>query len=400
MLALGCAACVEQQPDLMTSRAPEPIVHEDYEQAIGPMPEPVAEYHVGEIKRNDSLSTALSRFAVPQLEVEEIVASLKGVFDFRKARKGNVFELKKNAAGKLTWFRFASSPTTIAIAYRGTDGGMRGLAEPVHVVTESVLVEGTVTYSLYDAMSAAGEEAQLTLAFVDLFAWDVDFFTETQAGDHFRIWVEKRWVDGKLIGYGRLLGAEYQMTAGKTHRAFLYQRTDGTSDYYTETGASVRKSFLKSPIQFASITSRYGMRRHPVLAYVRAHRGVDYGAPMGTSIWAVGDGVVRSAGWSGGYGNMVSVAHSNGLETRYAHLRAFGEGIRAGRRVSQKQVLGYVGRTGLATGPHLHFEVLRNGRHMNPLSVQVPPAPPIPEAEKAVFLEQIRPIVEKLVAQK
>jgi murein DD-endopeptidase MepM/ murein hydrolase activator NlpD len=334
---------------------------------------------------------------VPGLEIEELVSALKGVFDFRRSRAGDVFELRRDAGGRLSWFRYASSPTTIAVAFRGSDGVMKGLAEPVHVVTETVLVDGRVTQSLYEAMDAAGEGPMLTLAFVDLFAWDVDFFTETQAGDQFRILVEKKYVDGRLVGYGRLIGAEYfSVESGKIHRAFLYEREDGSHGYYTETGDSVRKSFLKSPIQFASITSRYGMRRHPILRYVRAHRGVDYGAPLGTAVWAVGDGVVGQAGWSGGYGNLVVIRHSNGLETRYAHLRGFASGVRSGARVSQKQIIGYVGKTGLATGPHLHFEVLRNGRYANPLSVAVPPAPPIPDAERARFSSQIAGAVEKI----
>lgn len=390
---LLAAACTENLPPEPPAPAPP---REDYAAPIGPLPLETVEYHVGEIRRNDSLSTALARLNVSMVEVEELVAALKGVFDPKKAQIGNVFEIKKDAAGKLSWFRITASPTLIALAFRGSDGVMKGLAEPVHVVTETVLVDGRVTYSLYDAMDQAGEEAPLTLTFVDLFAWDVDFFTETQVGDQFRIWVEKKWVDGKLIGYGRLLGAEYAMAGGKQHRAFLYERPDGTHGYYTADGTSVRKSFLKSPIQFASITSRYGMRRHPILKYQQAHRGVDYGAPAGTAVWAVGDGVIKSAGWAGGYGNMVAIKHSNGLETRYAHLRAFGSGIRAGHRVSQKQVIGYVGSTGMSTGPHLHFEVMRGGHWMNPFSVQVPPAPPIAPEELDRFKAQIAPAVAKI----
>ncbi|MCK6550145.1 M23 family metallopeptidase [Myxococcota bacterium] len=387
---------------------------EDYAHAIGPEPATFAEAHAGAIGRRDTLSAALARFQVGAAEVDELVRALGGVFDVRKMRVGHTFELRKDQDGRVAWFRYVASPTTIALAFRGSDGALRGLAEPVALKVTTELVEGTIESSLYGAMDAAGEEPALTLAFVDLFAWDVDFFTETQPGDHFRILVEKRWVDGQLVGYGRVLGAEYAMASGRTHRAFFYERpdapvpapsTDGApaperGGYYTEEGQSVRKAFLKSPIQFSSITSRFGLRRHPILEYVGTHKGVDYAAPIGTSVWAVGDGVVRTAGRAGGYGNMVSIQHANGLETRYAHLKGFGPGISAGKRVSQKQVVGYVGMTGLTTGPHLHFEVLRQGRWMNPLSVAVPPAPPIPAEELEPFRRAIAPIVARLLGDR
>jgi murein DD-endopeptidase MepM/ murein hydrolase activator NlpD len=234
------------------------------------------------------------------------------------------------------------------------------------------------------------------MAFVDLFAWDIDFFTSTQHGDRFRLMVEKQYVDGRFIGYGRIVAGEYRMAeSGKTFRAFYYANKNHAG-YYTENGDAVEKSFLKSPIQFASITSRFGPRFHPIINQYGTHKGVDYGAPPGTAVWAVGDGTVTFAARNGGYGNVVYIRHANGYETRYAHLSAFGHGIHAGKRVGQKQVIGYVGATGLATGPHLHFEVLVGGQHTNPLRVVVPPSPPIPKGELPEFKETIRPTVEAL----
>jgi murein DD-endopeptidase MepM/ murein hydrolase activator NlpD len=365
---------------------------------LGPAPDFMGETLSDTIERNESLSVAAARVGMSPLEVDGIVKAMNGVFDFRHARPGHRFDLLRDGDDRLIWFRYTAGPRAIYHAYLAEDGAFTGLSEPVTVTKEVVFVSGEIEHSLYAAMDSAGETAALTMLMVDLFAWDVDFYTETQKGDRFRLLVEKEYIGGELVGYGKILGAEYAMASGRTSRAFRYLRPDGGEGYYTPDGTSVKKAFLKSPIQFASITSRYGMRRHPILSYVRAHRGVDYGAPQGTAIWAVADGVVSFAGAQGGYGNVVFIRHANGFESRYAHLSGFGKGIRSGKRVEQKDVIGYVGRTGLATGPHLHFEVLQGGRHTNPLKVAVPPSPPIHSDHMAAFRAAIAPVVTALEA--
>jgi murein DD-endopeptidase MepM/ murein hydrolase activator NlpD len=343
-----------------------------------------------------AVSTALQEAGMQGKDIDGVVSALRPFFDWRHARPGHRFTFATGVENRLVWFRYQVSPLVVLHAYRDVQGKMLGIAEDVHVRTSTVYVEGKIEHSLYLAMDSAGEKPQLTLSFVDLFAWDIDFFTETQKKDQFRLVVEKQEVDGQFVRYGKIVAAEYKMASGTVHQAFFYRGEKDLKGYYGAEGASVKKAFLKSPIQFASITSRFGMRRHPVLKYKRAHRGVDYGAPRGTAIWAIGDGVVRKAGRGGGYGNVVYLRHANGFETRYAHLKAFGKGIRAGRRVSQKQVIGYVGSTGLATGPHLHFETLKHGRHVNPLRVTVPPAPPIPKEQLTSYKASIAPWVKAL----
>ncbi len=390
-------ACTEpvQEP---AKPPPAPVIVMDHASPIGPEPAPVVEYHVGEIRRGDSLSTALLRLDVGAGEVDGLARGLEGVFDVRHCRPGQWFEVYKDAEGALQKFRYTAGPANVTFAYKGTEG-WQAFSEPMHVVTSTHTIEGVVDHSLYLAVDAAGERPWLTLTMVDLFSWDVDFFTETKKGDKFRVTFEKRFHKGEFIGYGLVRGAEYWLNGHETaFRAFRYEFEDGKIGYYREDGTAVEKAFLKSPIKFATITSRYGFRRHPILRYARAHRGVDYGAPSGTGIWAVGDGVVMYAGRKGGYGKVVYIRHANGLQSRYAHLRGYGKGIKKGARVHQKQVIGYVGMTGLATGPHLHFEVLRGGRHTNPLSVAAPPAPPIPEEQKARFQAQIAPWVQALDA--
>ena len=384
---LALAACSEA-PAPEPEAAPPPIVL-DYDAPIGPEPPPVHEYHVGEIRRGDSLSTALSRLGVSAAEVHVLAQGLNGVLDVSACQPGDWFEVYKDEGGGLERFRYSAGKDLVVYAYRGTEG-WAAFREPVLVVTSTHTIDGVVDHSLYLAVDAAGEQPWLTLTLVDIFAWDVDFFTETRRGDRFRVVVEKRYVDGEFLGYGNILAAEYYLSEpDQRFRAFRYAFEDGKVGYYREDGKAVEKAFLKSPIKFASITSRYGMRRHPVLKYVRAHRGVDYGAPMGTGVWSVGDGVVTFAGNKGGYGRVVIIRHANSLESRYAHLKAYGKGVQRGARVHQKQVIGYVGKSGLATGPHLHFEVLRGGHHTNPLSVAAPPAPPIPAGELGRFQAQI-----------
>jgi murein DD-endopeptidase MepM/ murein hydrolase activator NlpD len=209
-----------------------------------------------------------------------------------------------------------------------------------------------------------------------------------------RMVVEKVFADGRLLRYGEVLAAEYDGAATGRKRLFRYRDPAGQTSYFDEQGQSARRGFLKSPLKFANITSRFGTRRHPVLGYTRAHEGIDYGAPVGTPVWAVGDGQVRSAGWNGGCGKTVVLRHRNGYETVYCHLSGFA--VSSGKAVSQKQVIGYVGQTGLATGPHLHYAVRRGGGFVNPLQLKVPRDRPVPPEWMDDFREKISPLRTKL----
>lgn len=368
---------------------------------LGPSVDFVGETLSDVVRRDEPVSVTLGRLGVTPAEVDTLVRALLAQFDFRKARPGNTVDIQRDAAGNVVWFRFTTGPRAIYHATRQLDGTYAGVSERVHVVTQTVFVRGEIQHSLYLAMSETGESAALTMALVDLFAWDIDFYTETQRGDRFELIVEKEFIGDRFVGYGKIVGAEYAHpgpdgTYPHKTRAFHYVAADGTGGYYTAEGTAVKKAFLKSPIQFASITSGFGMRRHPILEYVSQHKGIDYGAPRGTAIWAVADGTVAYAGPRGGYGNVVFVRHPNGYETRYAHMTGFAKGIRTGAHVEQKQVIGYVGSTGLSTGPHLHFEVLVHGRHTNPLTIAVPPAAPIKSEEMPAFQASIAYIVSAL----
>jgi murein DD-endopeptidase MepM/ murein hydrolase activator NlpD len=206
--------------------------------------------------------------------------------------------------------------------------------------------------------------------------------------------VEKVFADGKLLRYGEVLAAEYDGSATGRKRLFRYTDPSGQTSYFDEEGQSARRGFLKSPLKYANITSRFGNRTHPILGYQKQHEGIDYGAPTGTPVWAVGDGQVKQAGWNGGCGKSVTLKHRNGYETVYCHLS--GVAVSAGKPVSQKQIIGFVGQTGMATGPHLHYAVKRGGVFMNPLQLKVPRDSPIPPAGMEDFRTKIAPLRARL----
>ncbi|MDD5223217.1 MAG: peptidoglycan DD-metalloendopeptidase family protein [bacterium] len=338
----------------------------------------------GSVKAREGLTAALTTAGLDQEMIKLIENRLAPILNFRTCRPGDRFKASINAEGNLTEFDYESDPMSIFRVFREGDGY---LAEKVLVQPDLRVanVAGEVSSSLFEALVSAGESAQLAMDFADLLAWDMDFSTETRSGDKFRILVEKLYLEGKFYQYGRVLAAEYQ-NGGETYTAIFYEDPQGRGDYYDQEGKSLRRAFLKSPLKFARISSKFTHRRfHPVLKIFRPHLGVDYAAPRGTPIWAIGDGTIAARGWMGGAGKAVRIKHPNGFVTSYGHLSQFARGIRPGVKVKQQQVIGYVGATGLATGPHLDFRVKKNGRFINPLSIQGPRALSVDRAFLADF---------------
>jgi murein DD-endopeptidase MepM/ murein hydrolase activator NlpD len=233
-------------------------------------------------------------------------------------------------------------------------------------------------------MMAMGEKPQLIADYTDIFGWEIDFFSEVQPDDSFSILFERKYCDSTCIGYGMILAATYSGQIG-AFSGFRFTDLEGTTDYYNSEGQNLRKTFQKSPLRFSRVSSFFGRRFHPIRRVMRQHHGVDYVAPRGTPVEAVSDGRVISAGWSGGYGRLVAVGHAEGYETRYGHLSGFAKGIRRGAPVKQGQVVGYVGSTGLSTGPHLHYEVRKYGSATNPLRLNPPRRSPVKQAHLADF---------------
>jgi murein DD-endopeptidase MepM/ murein hydrolase activator NlpD len=257
-------------------------------------------------------------------------------------------------------------------------------------------VQGQVESSLFEAIEQVGEQAQLVIALVNMFEWDFDFTADTRVGDRFRLLVEKRYAGEHFVSYGRVLAAQYTSSRrGLTGIGYTPGRA--RFDYFDLDGRSLRKSFLKSPLEFTRITSRFTYARpHPILGGAMPHLAVDYAAPTGTPVRAVGDGVVTQAGWDGSYGLTVRLRHRSGYETLYAHLSRLPASTRAGARVNQRQVIGYVGSTGRSTGPHLHYEVVKSGVRVNPLNEKFIPGDPIPPREREEYTRHARTLIQRL----
>ena len=265
------------------------------------------------------------------------------------------------------------------------------------VVSDVVRLEGVVESSLFGAMDDAGGDPELAVRVAEIYQWDIDFLRDLRKGDTFVVVVDRQTVDGQFYAWGTVFASRF-VNHDRVLDAVAYPDDSGRLGYYDLDGLPLRKQFLRSPLKFSRVTSRFSMNRfHPVLRRSMPHYGVDYGAPVGTPVQVTADGTVTFAGRKGGGGNMVTVRHTNGYETNYLHLSRFGSGIRRGTRVSQGQIIGYVGSTGLSTGPHLDYRVTLNGKWINPLSISSPPVKPLSEERLQRFLAHALAILSLIV---
>ncbi len=350
----------------------------------------------GEVQSGDSLGGILHREGVfPQTQAQ-VIRSLEGYVDFRKILAGQPYRIQFDTAGELQRFEYTISATESVVLRRMGD---RLLAEKnsKQIDVKEEKIGGVITSSLYSSIKEQGENTALVAFFVDVFAYDVDFYNEQQKGDRFRIIVEKEYAEGKFLRYRRVIAAEYDGKVG-TYRAFSWKPPGAKHHrYYDEKGRSVEKSLLKTPLKFTRISSKFNRRRmHPILHRARAHLGVDYAAPRGTPVRAAAAGKITRRGWCGGGGNCVRIGHKNGMSTVYMHLSKFQKGQALGQFVAQKTVIGYVGSTGRSTGPHLHFEVRQNGKAVDPLRMKMQRAEGVPKAIMARFKNDNRPLVDRL----
>jgi murein DD-endopeptidase MepM/ murein hydrolase activator NlpD len=348
------------------------------------------------IEPNQPLAVALQEAELPPEQVQAVINALEGVFDFTKSRVGDQLRLVLRD-GELDFFDYRQSAVDEWQVRRDGEryvGSKRAIEVEKRVSLVSLVVEN----SLYEAALAAGEDPLIGMVLADVFAWDIDFYRDVRKGDRARALVEKFVSKGRLLRYGEVLAATYEGEAVGTRRVFRYELPDGRASFFQEDGSSARKAFLKSPLKYAHVTSRFGSRFHPVLQYVKAHNGVDYAAGVGTPVWAVADGTVTVAHNTGAGGNTVCLRHANGFETCYLHLSKYGAGVRKGARVSQKQVIAYTGNTGRSTGPHLHYALKRHGRYVNPLNQNFPRSEPLPKTLLADFQSRITPLAEQLGA--
>jgi murein DD-endopeptidase MepM/ murein hydrolase activator NlpD len=341
--------------------------------------------------RNETMGQALTRLGVDLAQTNAIVTALANHFPFRRAKPGDQLRVETvDGRPELRRFTYRQGPADEWVVEPDGSGALRAAKREVQLERSVTLVAVDVKGSVYEALARAGEDPALAVAAADVLAWDVDFYQDVRAGDRLRVLVEKITADGKLLRYGEVLAAEYDGAETGRKRLFRYSDPQGRTSYYDDNGNSARRGFLRSPMRYANVSSGFGNRRHPVLGYRKQHQGVDYAAPTGTPVWSVGDGTVSVAGWLGGCGKTVAVKHHSGLETVYCHLSSIA--VRVGARVSQQQVVGAVGMTGIATGPHLHFAVKRAGAFLNPLGLKVPRDMPIDPRHRADFEAKLAPM--------
>jgi len=362
-----------------------------------PPPAPAERFEVAtrRLARGQTVAQALFALGLDSAQVQAVVGALKDLFPFRRARPGDQLRLERRAGDRsLHRFTYRQGPADEWVVRADEGGALRGEKRAVDLSTEVARVAVSIWSSPYETLQAAGEDPLLAVEVADVLAWDVDFYQDVRAGDGMKILVEKVYADGHFLRYGEVVAAEYDGATTGRKRLFRYADPDGRTGYYDDDGISARRGFLKSPLKYAHLTSRFGTRFHPVLQYLRAHQGVDYGAPEGTPVWAVADGSVVQAGWNGGCGKSVTLRHANGFQTIYCHLSSVV--VVPGAHVTQKQVVGKVGRTGIATGTHLHYAVKRQGAYVNPLQLKIPRGAPVPDAWKADFTAKIAPLRARL----
>jgi murein DD-endopeptidase MepM/ murein hydrolase activator NlpD len=297
--------------------------------------------------------------------------------------------------GRLLELRYRNGGNVLTVARTGD--GFTVAEEPVELERRVLMKSAEIRSSLFAATDAAGLSDAIATQLADIFSTDVDFHRDLRRGDHFSVLYEVYYDGGEPVRSGRVLAAEF-INVGKLYRAVYFQQSGNHGGYYTADGRNIRKAFLRSPLEYSRITSGFSSSRfHPILREWRAHRGIDYAAPTGTRVKATGDGVVEFAGRDNrGYGNLVVLRHQSRYSTWYGHLSGFATGLRKGMRISQSEVIGYVGATGLATAPHLHYEFRINDVHQNPLRVVMPAAPPISPEQKPVFEADVAPLLQQL----
>jgi murein DD-endopeptidase MepM/ murein hydrolase activator NlpD len=348
----------------------------------------------GTIGENDTLGEVLAREGLGPA-VPAVLRVLSRLVDPKSIRPGDRYTVLFDAEGAVHSFEYLPSPLLRYIADAAPDGSWTGRKEEKPLAVRVADAGAAIESSLYESVGKAGETVALVSQLVDLFAWDINFYTDTHPGDRWRVVVEKQFLDGQFYRYGRILAAEYSGRVG-TYRAFAFgSAAGGPLHYYDERGQAIAKSFLKTPLRFVRISSKFDRKRfHPILHRTKAHLGVDYAAPAGTPIWASAGGRVVECGSKPGSGNTVAIEHGRGLQTRYYHMQRFASGMRVGRQVRQKDLIGYVGATGLATGPHLHFAVTQNGVFVDPTKLQSVREAPVPD--RVAFQAAIKPLLQGL----
>lgn len=342
------------------------------------------------VRSGDSLARIFTSLEIPARELKLLEQTKPHGQQLHDIHPGHTFTFTVNGSNEVIKLNYSKSPLETLAFERAGDGFIsRDVQREPEVQT--AYKHATIDSSLFVASQRAGLDDSLTMRLAQIFQWDIDFVLDIRKGDEFYVLYEERYLDDKFIGYGDILAAEF-VNQKQSYRAVEYVGEDGRAGYFNPDGKNMRKAFLRAPVEFSRISSNFNLRRkHPLYNRTMPHRGIDYAAPTGTPILAAGDGRIQAASKSNANGNYIVLQHGEQFVTKYLHLSRFARGIRAGGRVEQGQIIGYVGSTGAATGPHLHYEFLVNGVHMNPRTVNLPDAKPIGTQEQLRFAANTTP---------
>ena len=396
LMAIGVVAAFGFAPGTLTPEVPVHFIVRDLAlPALAPAPAGEGYWREARIERGDTLGSVLARLAVNDPAAQQFLRTDQRARPLYQLMPGKSVRVETADDGRLMSLRYLAQGGAMLEVKRNGDGFVAVGAPPAYGV-HTELRAGKISSSLFGAADDVGLPDAVTMQLAQVFSGDIDFYHDLRRGDRFAVVYEVRAIDGVPAATGKLIAAEF-VNKGTSYRAFLRRSPDGSEAYYTEDGRNLRKAFLRSPVEFTRITSGFTMARfHPFLHTWRAHKGVDFAAPMGTPVHATADGRVFFAGRQNGYGNVVILRHAGANSTVYAHLSRFAAGMRPGIRVTQGEVIGYVGQTGWATGPHLHYEFRVDNVQRNPMTIALPDAPPLAAADRSAYLAGIAPLVDEL----
>ncbi len=333
--------------------------------------------------RNENMGSIFKKLNIPSLRLQPIIDSSQGIFDFRKIKRGNHYYVFRDTDSleAVRFLVYVDDPVHYYVFDLGNDPKI--LPGTKKTVSKFQIASGSIEYSLWQTMKDQNLNPYLAIELSEIYAWSIDFFG-LQKKDSFKVIYEEQFVDSVSIGISRIITAWFKHAGEEFYAIPLIQ--DGREAFYDQDGNSLRKAFLKAPLRFSRISSGFSHSRlHPILKIRRPHRGVDYAAPVGTPVHSIGDGRIVETGYKSQAGRMVRIKHNSVYTTAYLHLSRYGSGIKVGKYVKQGDIIGYVGSTGLSTGPHLDFRFYRNGRAIDPLRVKAPPVAPVQEERKPVF---------------
>ncbi len=396
LMGVGMVAAFGLAPDTLLPDTPTQLVRRDLAApALAPLARDEGYWREEHIQRGDTIGSVLARLSVADQSAQQFLRTDPQARSLYQLKPGKSVRVQTDELGRLLALSYLTQGGDLLTVRRGNDDFVATSVVPQAAVRLE-LRAGEIQSSLFAAADAVGLPDAVTSQIADIFSGDVDFHHDLRRGDRFSVVYEMREIDGYPAGAGKVVAAEF-VGKGIAYRAFLWRGGDGSEGYYAEDGKSLRKAFLRSPLEFTRITSGFSMARfHPFMQTWRAHRGVDFAAPSGTPVRAAGEGNVMIAARQNGYGNVVILQHAGAFSTVYAHLSQFGAGIKPGSHVAQGQLIGYVGQTGWATGPHLHYEFRVGNEQRDPLTIALPNAQPIPAAALTAYVQRVAPLASQL----